>query len=92
MPLAKLQDGSYLEHGVMKTVWTRFANKVCSSLELVCGPVVLLLQVPKPLLPCKSPLKPIYPAHEVVLRLVKDLLGLEDLEDPLPPVNDILCM
>jgi hypothetical protein len=35
-------DG-YLEHAVVKSVWSWFSNELCGSPELLEGPVVLLL-------------------------------------------------
>lgn len=80
----------YLEHGVVEAIWPWLTNEVGSRVELVLCPVVLLLEDPQALLSCEGALEPVYPAHEVVLGLVEDLLRLEDIEHLVPPVNDIL--
>ena len=58
----------------MESVWSRFTNELCSSPELVKRPVVLLFQDSESLLPCKRSLESVDSSHEVVLRLVEDLL------------------
>ena len=73
----------------MESVWSWFTNELCSSPELVKRPIVLLLQDSESLLPCERPLEPVDSSHEVVLRLVENLLSLEDVENSLLHGDDI---
>lgn len=74
----------------METVGARLADELGGGAELVVVPVVLLLQDPQPLLAGKGSLEAVGAAHEVVLRLVEDWLGLEQLCDVIPPLDDLL--
>jgi hypothetical protein len=74
----------------VETVGAGLADKLSGSAELVVVPVVLLLQDAQPLLAGKGPLEAVGAAHEVVLRLVEDLLGLEDGEDGILCVEQLL--
>jgi hypothetical protein len=76
----------------VETVGAGLADKLSGSAELVVVPVVLPLQDAQPLLAGKGPLEAVGAAHEVVLRLVEDLLSLEDGEDGISALDDILCV
>jgi hypothetical protein len=83
---------TYLEHAVVETVGARLADELGGSAELVVVPVVLLLQDPQPLLAGEGSLEAVGAAHEVILRLVEDLFGLEDVEDGISALDDFLCV
>lgn len=74
----------------MQPIWPRLADELCGHLVLVSGPLVLNLQLPQPLRPRQRSLKSLNPASEVILGLVEDLLGLEDVQYLGLPVQDLL--
>lgn len=75
----------------MQTIWTRLADQLVRYRIFISVPVVLDLQPPQLLCSGQSRLESIYPPIEVVLGLVEDLLGLEDLEESLLTIEDFFC-
>lgn len=83
-------EATDLEHAVVKTIWARFANELCSLPEFLEIPVVLPLQDSQPLLSRQSSFESICPSHEVVLGLVEDFLCLENAQQLVLPLNNLL--
>lgn len=75
----------------MQAVWTRLADELIGALLVFLLPLVLDLQLAELLCSCQRRLETVGSAGEVVLRLVKDLLRLKDLQNPLLPVELGLC-
>jgi hypothetical protein len=81
---------TYQVHPDMENIWSGLADQVVRGHVLIVVPVVLDLQLSEPLGPGQCGLELVDTAIEVVLRFVEDLLGLEDLQDPLLPLQHLL--
>jgi hypothetical protein len=69
------------EHALVQTVGARLRHQLVGNALLLHLPAVLHFQLPHLLCTSQRGLEAVDAAGEVVLRLVEDLLGLEDLED-----------
>ena len=81
---------THQEHAGVQSIRPRLAYELCSHLVLVSGPLVLDLQLLQPLRPRQRSLESLNSASEVILGLVEDLLGLEDVQDLGLPIEDLL--
>lgn len=64
----------------METIGSRLSDQLIGSVQLLHGPLVLLGQLLQALSLGQRPLQPLDTAQGVILRLVKDLLRLEHLD------------
>lgn len=73
----------------MQTVWSRLTDQIVCSHILSSIPIVLDLQLPQFLCAGQRGLESINTAIEVVLRLVENLLRLQDAQNLLLTIKDI---
>ncbi|TKW50409.1 hypothetical protein CTA1_8296 [Colletotrichum tanaceti] len=78
------------EHARMESIGRGLGDEVIGNEVFLVGPVVLLVQLEEPLAPCQGGLDPGLAAAEVVLRLVKDGVLLEDVEYRLAALEGLL--
>lgn len=76
----------------MKTVRRRLPNQVISSIDLLRRPFMLQGQLMQSLPLGQRPLDALHAAQGVILRLVKDLLALHDLENAIFPLQRLSGM
>jgi hypothetical protein len=81
---------SYQVHRGVKTIWSRLRYKLIGTHIFVSIPVMLDLQLPQSLGPGQGRLESVNAAIEVVLRLVKDFLGLQYLQDTILALENLL--
>lgn len=85
------QRKTYQEHALVQTIRTRLTDELIGNLLVLIRPVMLDLQLTELLRPSQRRLEPVDSTSKVVLRLIKDLLLLQDLEDPVLPLEPLLC-
>jgi len=85
------RDTTYQEHALVQAVRARLTDQVIGNRLVLVGPAVLDLQLSESLCSGQCRLESINASSKVVLRLVKDLLVLQDLEDLLLSVESFLC-
>lgn len=83
-------SGNYQEHALVKTIRGGLADQIGSAAEVILSPAMLDSELAQSLGPCQRRLNAVNAALEVVLRLVEDLLGLEDLQDSLLALEGLL--
>lgn len=79
------------EHAGVETVGSGLADEVVCHLIFILGPVVLDLQLLQPLASCERCFDSCVSSSKVVLGLVKDRIGDEDVQDSLVPLQDFFC-
>ena len=77
----------YQEHGRMQAIRRGFANQVIGRVNFLWRPIVLNGQLLQSLSLGQRTLDALDTAHGVILRLVKDLLALQNVQDLLLPVD-----
>lgn len=72
------------EHAIVQTVWRRLAYKLICDLEIALRPVVLASKLVKSLGSAQGRLDTLHSSGKVVLRLVEDLIVLQNFENSVP--------
>lgn len=82
---------SLQEHGSMKSIRSWLAKQLIGNFVLFLTPFVLNVESLQSLGSCESSFESLFSASEVVLRLVKDGIRLEDLKNSGVSGENLLC-